>query len=91
LLSTVDYADCLRLTTILGDMGRTVDLDDLIDTAGVAQLLGLSHRTSVGIYRRRYDDFPEPVVDLGAGRCLLWLRPEVEAWRQKWAGSRRSS
>jgi predicted DNA-binding transcriptional regulator AlpA len=61
-------------------MGRTVDTDDLIDAAGVAAILGLSHRNSVRVYRRRYDNFPEPVVDLGAGRCLLWLRSEVESW-----------
>lgn len=61
-------------------MGRKVDLDDLIDAAEVARMLGLSHRNSVRIYRARYADFPEPVVNLGSGRCLLWLRSEVEAW-----------
>jgi predicted DNA-binding transcriptional regulator AlpA len=61
-------------------MGRVVDLDDLIDAAGVAALLGLSQRNSVRIYRARYDDFPKPVVNLGKGRCLLWLRSEVDAW-----------
>ncbi|MGI8776922.1 MAG: helix-turn-helix transcriptional regulator [Acidimicrobiales bacterium] len=52
----------------------------LVDAHGVADILGLSHRSSVSTYRRRHADFPAPVVDLGAGRCLLWLRPEVEAW-----------
>lgn len=61
-------------------MGRTVDIDDLIDAAAVAGLLGLSHRNSVRVYRQRYTDFPEPVVNLGAGRCLLWLRSEIETW-----------
>ncbi|MGH9213040.1 MAG: helix-turn-helix transcriptional regulator [Acidimicrobiales bacterium] len=64
-------------------MGHTVDLDDLIDAAGVAVLLGLSHRNSVRVYRTRYEDFPQPVVNLGAGRCLLWLRSEVESWAQR--------
>jgi predicted DNA-binding transcriptional regulator AlpA len=72
-------------------MGRTVDLDDLTDATGVAQLLGLSHRTSVGIYRKRYDDFPEPVINLGAGRCLLWLRSDVEAWKHAWKHARNST
>ncbi len=36
--------------------------------------------SSVSTYRRRYPDFPAPVVDMGAGRCLLWLRADVEAW-----------
>lgn len=61
-------------------MARLVDLDDLTDATGVAEILGLSQRNSVRTYRRRYDDFPEPVIDLGAGRCLLWLKSEVRAW-----------
>lgn len=65
---------------MVGPMGCMVDLDDLIDAAGIASLLGLSHRNSVRVYRKRYEGFPEPVVDLGAGRCLLWLRSEIEAW-----------
>ena len=63
-------------------MGRTVDLDDITDTAGVAELLGLSHRNSVGVYRKQYDDFPEPVKNLGNGRCLLWLRSDIDAWKR---------
>lgn len=61
-------------------MGRTVDLDDITDAAGVAEILGLSHRNSVRTYRTRYPDFPDPVVNLGQGRCLLWLRSEVTTW-----------
>jgi hypothetical protein len=68
---------------MLAYMGQKVDLDDLIDAAEVAQMLGLSHRNSVRIYRARYAGFPEPVVDMGRGRCLLWLRPEVEALAQE--------
>lgn len=67
-------------------MGRMVDLDDLTDAVGVSELLGLSHRNSVRIYRKRYEDFPDPVVNLGAGRCLLWLRSEVEDWRSRHPG-----
>jgi predicted DNA-binding transcriptional regulator AlpA len=63
-----------------------IDPVNLIDAQGVAKLLGLSHRTSVSTYRRRYD-FPEPIVEMGAGRCLLWLRADVEAWaRSRRAG-----
>lgn len=61
-------------------MARLVDLDDIIDSAGVAEHLGLSHSNSVGTYRSRYPDFPPPVLDLGSGRCRLWLRSDVEAW-----------
>ena len=64
------------------DVTRMADLDNLIDAAEVAQILNLSHRNSVRVYRRRYHDFPAPVVDMGAGRCLLWIRSEVEAWAE---------
>lgn len=62
-------------------MGRQIDVDDITDTAGAAEILGLAHRNSVGQYRRQYADFPQPVKNLGNGRCLLWLRSEIEAWR----------
>ena len=61
-------------------MARKIDPDDLVDSRAVAELLGLSGRGSVAVYRKRYRDFPSPVVDMGAGRCLLWLRSDIEAW-----------
>lgn len=57
-----------------------VDTTDLIDARAVAELLGLSHPNSVSTYQHRYADMPRPVVDLGAGRCKLWVRAEVVAW-----------
>jgi hypothetical protein len=61
-------------------MARKVDLDDLIDAHGVAAILGLNHRNTVSVYQSRYDDMPRPVLDLGSGRCKLWLRSEVVRW-----------
>ena len=61
-------------------MGRKVDIDDLLDADQVAELLGLSSRTAVSVYRRRYGDFPEPVLDRGTGKCRFWLRADVEQW-----------
>ncbi len=61
-------------------MGRRVDVDDLIDTQGVATILGLAHRNTVSEYQARYEDMPRPVIDLGGGRSKMWLRPEVERW-----------
>jgi predicted DNA-binding transcriptional regulator AlpA len=65
-----------------------VDTEDLIDAQMVADILGLSHRNSVSLYQRRYDDMPRPVVDLGESRVKLWLRSEIMAWsdRQTAAG-----
>lgn len=62
-------------------MAPTVDPDDLVDAQAVAEMLGLSSRGAVSVYRARYDDFPEPVIDLGKGRPMLWLRADVEAWK----------
>ena len=61
-------------------MASKIDPADLIDAYGIAEILGLSQRSSVSTYRKRYPDFPQPVVDMGAGRCLLWLRGDVERW-----------
>jgi len=61
-------------------MGQNVDTEDLIDAQGVADLLGLAQRNTVSLYQRRYPDMPRPVVDLGQGRCKMWLRPEMLTW-----------
>ena len=61
-------------------MGRQVDLDDLIDANGVAELLGLAHRNTVSVYQHRHEDMPRPVLNLGNGRVKLWLRGDIERW-----------
>jgi glutathione-regulated potassium-efflux system ancillary protein KefG len=61
-------------------MTPKVNTEDLIDAHVVAEILGLAQRTSVSVYQSRYPDMPRPVVDLGAGRPRLWLRPEIERW-----------
>jgi predicted DNA-binding transcriptional regulator AlpA len=62
-----------------------VDTDDLIDTRGVAEILGLAYRNTVLQYQQRYSDMPRPVFDLGKGRVKLWLRPEVQRWAEEQA------
>lgn len=61
-------------------MPPKVDVADLIDAQGIADLLGLSQRNTVSRYQRRYTDMPRPVLDLGRGRPHLWSRPEITAW-----------
>jgi glutathione-regulated potassium-efflux system ancillary protein KefG len=61
-------------------MTRKIDVDDLIDAQAVAKILGLAQRNTVSLYQRRYADMPRPVVDLGSGRCKMWLRHEIVAW-----------
>jgi predicted DNA-binding transcriptional regulator AlpA len=55
-----------------------VDLEDLLNATEVAGLLGLAHREAIATYRKRYDDFPAPV--LTKGTCVLWLRADIETW-----------
>ena len=61
-------------------MGRSVDLDDLIDVGEVAALLGLAHKNSVTTYLRRYEDFPAPVLEFAEGKCRAWVRQDIEFW-----------
>lgn len=61
-------------------MATKIDPAELTDAHGIADMLDLGHRSSISTYRKRYPDFPRPVVDMGSGRCLLWLRADIEAW-----------
>jgi predicted DNA-binding transcriptional regulator AlpA len=67
-----------------------VSTEDLIDARGVADILGLSAPNTVSVYQRRYDDMPRPVVNLGRGRCMLWIRPEIEQWAATLSASGRT-
>ena len=58
-----------------------MDVADLVDATGVADILGLSHRNSVATYMKRYSDMPRPVVDIPGSRTRLWLRSEMIRWR----------
>lgn len=69
-------------------MTSKVDIEDLIDARGVAEILGLAQRNTVSLYQRRYPDMPRPVVDLGPSRTKLWLRSEIERWAVEHAAHR---
>ena len=68
-------------------MPPLVRTEDLIDAHEVAAVLGLSSRNSVSTYRRRYPDMPQPVINRGNGRTMLWVRKDIEAWEKKRRGS----
>jgi predicted DNA-binding transcriptional regulator AlpA len=55
-----------------------VDLAELLDATEVASALGLTNWRGVHVYRRRYPQFPQPVIE--KGRCMLWRRADIEAW-----------
>ena len=63
-------------------MGRKVDVDDLADAHDVAALLGLAHPNTVHQYQRRYPDMPRPIYRPGGRRAQLWLKSEIERWKQ---------
>jgi hypothetical protein len=71
-------------------MGRKVDVDDLLDANGVAEVLGLAHRNTVSVYQHRYQDMPPPVREFGDRRTKLWLRPEIEKWAAQLTAQGRS-
>lgn len=58
-----------------------VDPTDLLNATEVAHVLGLTHREAVSTYRRRYEDFPEPLIQKGT--CVLWHRPDILAWARR--------
>ena len=65
-----------------------VAIEDLLNATEVAEVLGLAHRTAISTYRRRYPDFPVPVMSKGT--CVLWARADIEAWaRARTVDSRR--
>ena len=59
-------------------MGRKLDADDLVGAAEIAERLGLAQVQTVHTWRRRYEDFPEPVAQLR--QALIWSWPDVREW-----------
>ena len=58
-----------------------MDIDDLVGAAEIAELLEIADPHTVHNWRRRYSDFPEPVVKLRQG--LVWAWPDVEHWARR--------
>lgn len=67
----------MRSATVFG---MKIDPTELIEAREVAEIIGLSRGSNVSLYRRRYPDFPQPVVTKQA--CVLWRRQDVERWAQ---------
>ena len=64
-------------------MAALIDPDDLIGPSDVAQFIGLTNVRGVSVYRKM-PDFPTPVIE--RGRCLLWLRADIETWHRNRPG-----
>lgn len=59
-------------------MGRRVDADLLVGAAEIAMRLGAKRPQVVHEWRRRYEDFPEPVAKLE--QAFVWYWPDVDRW-----------
>lgn len=64
-----------------------IDPKNLVNSAQVAERLGLKQRESVFKLRDRYAGFPDPVY--ARGRVMLWDWLEVEAWAARPRARRR--
>jgi len=62
-------------------VGRRIDVDALVGTVEIAVRLGVKRPQVVHDWRRRYDDFPQPVARLSG--VWLWVWPDVERWARK--------
>lgn len=62
-------------------MGRKIDVDDLVGAAEIAERLGLAQVQTVHTWRRRYDDFPQPVARLK--QALIWSWNDVYGWARR--------
>ena len=59
-------------------MGRKIDVDHLVGAAEIAERLGGKRPHLIHDWRRRYPEFPEPVLVLRG--TMVWVWGEVEEW-----------
>lgn len=70
------------------NVGKKVDVDDLIGAREVAEMLGLSSPRAVAVYASR--GLPEPIIDRGPNTAKLWLRQDIERWLKSRPSSKSS-
>ncbi len=56
-------------------------MTDLVGASEIAERLALAQPQTVHLYRRRYEDFPEPVAELR--QALVWSWSDVAKWARK--------
>jgi predicted DNA-binding transcriptional regulator AlpA len=59
-------------------MTKKVDPADLVGAHEIAERMGLSFPNVVHTWRKRHEDFPEPVAILKAG--VVWDWKDVDKW-----------
>lgn len=60
---------------------QTIDVDDLVTPAMIAERFGLN-RTTPSIWARRYPDYPSPVISIGE-RVRLYSWRAIKAWNEQ--------
>lgn len=64
-------------------MIRRVAVHDLVGAHEIAERLGVARPQVVHDWRRRHEDFPQPIAQLKT--ALIWDWSEVEAWARRTA------
>lgn len=64
-----------------GQVSRSIEADDIVGPAEIAERLGLQNANTLNLWRRRHADFPSPVKILRSGS--LWSWQEVEVWARR--------
>jgi|LakMenEpi03Aug12_release.lakeMendotaPanAssembly.Ray.scaffolds.fasta_scaffold2202761_2 hypothetical protein len=59
-------------------VGKSVDIEDLVGAYEIAFRLGVARPQVVHEWRRRHQDFPEPIATLKT--ALIWDWKAVEVW-----------
>lgn len=59
-------------------MARLVEVEHLVGAAEIAARMGVKRQQVVHAWRRRHDDFPQPIAELS--QTLVWYWPDVERW-----------
>jgi len=59
-------------------VGRKIDVDHLVGAAEIAERLGVKRPHLIHDWRRRYPEFPEPVLVLKG--TLIWDWKDIERW-----------
>lgn len=72
------YLGDLAALPSVDEVGRRIDAEHLVGAAEIATRLGVKRPQVVHDWRRRYEDFPEPVAHLR--QALVWNWPDVERW-----------
>lgn len=61
-------------------MARKIDPDLLVGAAEIAERLDIAQPQTIHLWRRRYEDFPQPVAQLKT--ALIWYWPDVRKWAE---------